>query len=99
MTHSKEAVEAVARALAEEYFDGRRDINNPYYWASRDELHKAGWKLSALALLDRIAPMIVAQAVAAEREACNEELRLAVAAVREECARVADAIRSQGVGE
>ena len=76
MTRPKEAVELVARALAESYFDGRRDPMNPldvYDWASRDDLHKAGWKLSAAVLLDILAPMYaadVAAAVATERERC-----------------------------
>ena len=67
MTDRDKAVELLARGLAEQYFEGRRDLNNPldvYDWASRDELHKAGWKLVATALLDQLAPLLTVQAVA-----------------------------------
>lgn len=75
--HPKEAVEAVARALGAHWSQGYR------------QAHEGMWPDAAAALLDRIAPMLVADAVAREREACAT-----VAA--EKAFAIAAAIRSRG---
>jgi len=87
MTHPKEAVEAVERAL--------RDAHGSPPWAT--------WGVEATALLDQIAPMFAARAEADAREAALQYLsdtgqlmdRIAAmeadkAAVVEACAAVAD---------
>jgi len=71
MTHPPEVVEAVARALV-------------YDLDSLPDAAKKRALSEATALLTQIAPLLAAQAVEAERIACTEELRLAVAAARAE---------------
>ena len=60
MTHPKEAIEAVARALHDAAYDGNWDHKH------MDPTFRAIFTAEATALLDLIAPMLVA----AEREAC-----------------------------
>ena len=75
MTAPTEAVELLARAL----FDARHSAYDGM----------SVYRTDATALLARLAPMLTADAIAAERAACTEELRLAVAAEREKALREA----------
>ena len=70
MTDRDKAVELLARGLC------AATGSWPDMWRE--------WTPEATALLDQIAPTMTAQAVEAERIACTEELRLAVAAARAE---------------
>ena len=81
MTDRDKAVELLARGL----------FNAP----ATSSIY-ADYTNAATALLDQIAPLLTAQAVEAERAACTEELRLAVAAARaEERERAAEWLRSE----
>ena len=89
MTHPKESVEAVARALFSQA--NGNDGQGLWHWHNEHGF-RTRFAAEATAILDRIAPILIAQAVEAERAACNEELRLAVAAEREACAKVAEVL-------
>jgi hypothetical protein len=105
MTDRDKAVELLARALA-----GDNETMWAYRLAHCAECRERAqdYRNDATAILDQIAPLLTAQAVEADRMACTEELRLAVAAEREQCAKVAEpylqgatiaaAIRARGEG-
>lgn len=69
-------IELLARALAEQYFEGRSsdpwDSAVKYDWDNRDDLHKAGWKLSATAILAQLGPLDPLGAVAMREKAASK---------------------------
>jgi hypothetical protein len=90
MTHYPKTIETVARwTWGDDWHQGLSDNTE----SNRTAL--------VTALLDAITPQIIADAVKAEREACNDELRLAVAAADragwERASKVAGAIASRAV--